>query len=133
MSLKATMDPVKDYFSEYNGQRYAGLHLLVDLWDTSSLDDQLRIETALRSAAQAAGAKVLHEHFHVFTPQGGITGILLLAESHITIHTWPERGFAAIDLFMCGSCDPRDSLPTLKLVFAPGEMQVREIRRGLII
>jgi S-adenosylmethionine decarboxylase len=126
------MTPRKDYFSERDNQCYAGLHLLVDLWDTDHLDDAPRIEAALRDAALAARATVLHGHFHVFTPQGGITGVLLLAESHITIHTWPERRFAAIDLFMCADCDPRDGLPALKAALQPGRMDVQEMRRGLV-
>lgn len=125
------MHPLKDYFSERDGQRYAGLHLLVDLWETERLDDAPWIEAALRAAALAARATVLHGHFHVFTPYGGITGVLLLAESHITIHTWPERQFAAIDLFMCGNCDPHDALPALKQSLQPGHMDVRTLQRGL--
>lgn len=125
------MHPLKDYFSERDGQRYAGLHLLVDLWETERLDDAPWIEAALRAAALAARATVLHGHFHVFTPYGGITGVLLLAESHITIHTWPERQFAAIDLFMCAGCDPRDGLPALQTALQPGRMDVKELKRGL--
>lgn len=125
------MHPIKDYFSERDGQRYAGLHLLVDLWETERLDDAPWIEAALRAAALAARATVLHGHFHVFTPHGGITGVLLLAESHITIHTWPERQFAAIDLFMCAGCDPRDGLPALQAALQPGRMDVKELKRGL--
>ena len=77
------------------------------------------IDRALRDAAEAAGATILHSHFHHFSPDGGVSGVLVLAESHISIHTWPERDFAAIDIFMCGACDPYHSLPALKDVFAP--------------
>jgi S-adenosylmethionine decarboxylase len=75
---------------------------------------------------------VLQARFHTFSPQGGVTGVLLLAESHISIHTWPERGFAAIDLFMCADCDPRDGLPALQQFFQPGRMDVQEMRRGIL-
>lgn len=126
------MDGTKDYFSERDGVRYAGLHLLVDLWEAERLNDCDWIEAALREAAQAARASVLHGHFHVFSPHGGVTGVLLLAESHITIHTWPERQFAAIDLFMCAGCDPRDGLPALQRFFQPGKMLVQDIRRGTL-
>jgi S-adenosylmethionine decarboxylase len=125
------VDLHKDYFSERNGVRFAGTHLLVDLWETERLDDAPWIEAALRAAALAARATVLHGHFHVFTPHGGITGVVLLAESHITIHTWPERQFAAIDLFMCAGCDPRDGLPALQAALQPGRMDVKELKRGL--
>jgi S-adenosylmethionine decarboxylase len=125
------VDQLKDYFSERDGVRFAGTHLLVDLWDTARLDDAVHIEAALRGAAHAAGATVLHAHLHVFTPQGGITGVLLLAESHITIHTWPERGFAAIDLFMCAACNPADALPALQTALQPDRMNVKSLQRGL--
>lgn len=127
-----TAHPIKDYFSEVDGQRFAGTHLLVELWDTDALYDLERIQTALTQAALAARATVLHAHFHVFTPEGGITGVLLLAESHITIHTWPEHRFAAIDLFMCAGCNPHDSLPVLQSALRPGRVSLHTIRRGLL-
>jgi len=122
----------KDYFVERDGMKFAGTHLLVDLWGASRLDDPERIDTALRDAALAAGATILHSHFHHFTPNGGVSGVVVLAESHISIHTWPERGFAALDIFMCGTCDPYESIPVLRAAFAPSEVQVDEQRRGRI-
>ncbi len=82
------------------------MHLLVDLWGATNLCDPDHIDRALREAAEAAGATILHGHFHHFSPNGGVSGVLVLAESHISIHTWPERDFASIDIFMCGACDP---------------------------
>lgn len=81
-----------------------GNHGLLDLYgcDEAVLKDEGRLKTALKAAAQAAEATVLAERFHTFGGAGGITGILLLAESHISIHTWPEHRFAAIDAFICG-------------------------------
>ena len=96
----------KDYFVEKDGVKFAGMHLLVDLWGASNLCDPDHIDRALRDAAEAAGATILHGHFHHFSPNGGVSGVLVLAESHISIHTWPERDFAAIDIFMCGACNP---------------------------
>jgi S-adenosylmethionine decarboxylase len=108
------------------------MHLLVDLWDAGGLDDPAHIDAALRKAALAAGATILHSHFHHFTPNGGVSGVVVLAESHISIHTWPERDFAAVDIFMCGACDPYQSLPVLQAAFAPASMQLDEQRRGLL-
>jgi S-adenosylmethionine decarboxylase len=88
----------KDYFVEKDGQKFAGMHLLVDLWGASNLGDPDHIDRALRQGADAAGATILHGHFHHFSPNGGVSGVLVLAESHISIHTWPERDFAAIDI-----------------------------------
>lgn len=120
----------KDYFVERDGQRFAGMHLLLDLWGAQNLRDPDAIERALCSAAEAASATVLHSHFHHFSPEGGVSGVVVLAESHISIHTWPEREFAAIDIFMCGACDPYNSVPVLEAAFRPREMTLDERRRG---
>jgi S-adenosylmethionine decarboxylase len=112
--------------------KFAGMHLLVDLWGASNLCDPEYIDRALREAAEAAGATILHGHFHHFSPNGGVSGVLVLAESHISIHTWPERDFAAIDIFMCGACDPYHSLPALRAAFEPVSVDLGEQRRGLI-
>lgn len=122
----------KDYFVEKDGVKFAGTHLLLDLWGARNLCDPDGIEVAMREAALAAKASVLHAHFHHFTPDGGVSGVVVLAESHISIHTWPERDFAAIDIFMCGSCDPYKSLPVLKAAFRPTSINLGEQRRGLI-
>jgi S-adenosylmethionine decarboxylase proenzyme len=81
-----------------------GNHGLLDLYgcDEAILKDEGSLKTALVAAAQAAEATILTEHFHTFGGAGGVTGVLLLAESHISIHTWPEHRFAAIDTFICG-------------------------------
>jgi S-adenosylmethionine decarboxylase len=123
----------KDYFVEKDGVKFAGTHLLVDLWGARNLCNPETIDIALREAAEAANATVLHTHFHHFGPDGGVSGVIVLAESHISIHTWPERDFAAIDIFMCGSCDPYKSLPVLKAAFSPASIHLGEQRRGLIV
>jgi S-adenosylmethionine decarboxylase len=122
----------KDYFVEKDGVKFAGMHLLLDLWGAHNLTNPELIDSALRDAAEAARATILHSHFHHFGPDGGVSGVLVLAESHISIHTWPERDFAAVDIFMCGSCDPYDSLPVLEAAFRPASTLVAEQRRGLI-
>ena len=122
----------KDYFVEKNGERFAGTHLLVDLWNATNLSDPQHIDEALREAAVTAGATILHSHFHHFTPNGGVSGVVVLAESHISIHTWPERNFAAIDIFMCGACNPHDAIPVLHRAFHPGRLELNEERRGLM-
>lgn len=79
-----------------------GLHLVADLKGGTGLADPVRIEAILRAAAEAAGARVLGVHLHHFGPEQGVTGMAMLAESHISIHTWPETGESAVDLFICG-------------------------------
>ena len=122
--------PARDFFIEREGRRYAGRHLIIDLWDAEDLDDPVAVELALRRAATAAGATLLHLHLHRFTPNGGVSGVAVLAESHISIHTWPERGYAALDAFMCGEADPHRVLPVLESAFRPGRVEVAEQMRG---
>ncbi|MBF0858657.1 adenosylmethionine decarboxylase [Gluconobacter sp. LMG 31484] len=122
----------KDYFIERDGERYAGNHLLIDFWDARNLDDPMRIDETLCEAAVAAGATILHSHFHHFTPNGGVSGVIVLAESHISIHTWPERNYAAVDVFMCGACDPNLSIPVMQRLFQAGRIEVDAVRRGRV-
>ena len=122
----------KDHFVTRNGVTFAGSHLIVDLWEAEGLDDKDRIEQALLDAVKAAGATLLHIHLHVFTPSGGISGVAVLAESHISVHTWPERGYAAFDIFMCGAADPRKALSVLKRSFDPKRVVLGEHKRGVL-
>ena len=122
----------KDYFVEKDGMKFAGTHLLVDLWGATNLDNPELIDAALRGAAIRAGATILHSHFHHFSPNGGVSGVVVLAESHISIHTWPERNFAAVDIFMCGECDPHDAIPVLREAFGPDRVDLDEQRRGRV-
>lgn len=123
----------KDYFVVKDGVKFAGTHLLIDLWGATNLADPDLIDRALREAAEVAGATILHSHFHHFSPNGGVSGVVVLAESHISIHTWPERDFAAVDIFMCGACDPYKAIPLLKAAFKPNFVNLNEQRRGLIV
>jgi S-adenosylmethionine decarboxylase len=122
----------KDHFITKNGLTYAGSHLIVDLWDAKHLDDRDRIERALKDAVHAAGATLLHIHLHRFTEGGGISGVAVLAESHISVHTWPERGYAAFDIFMCGGAEPRRALSVLRNAFEPGRVVIGEHKRGVL-
>ena len=122
----------KDFFIERDGVRFAGNHLIIDLFGARRLDDLKHIERTLKRCVEVAGATLLHIHLHHFTPNGGVSGVAVLAESHISIHTWPERGYAALDLFMCGVADPYRAIPVLKRVFQPGNVQISEQKRGVL-
>ena len=122
----------KDHFVQKNGVTFAGSHLIIDLWEAEGLDDKDRIEQAMIDAVEAAGATLLHIHLHTFTPSGGVSGVAVLAESHISVHTWPERGYAAFDIFMCGSADPRKAFSVLKQAFAPKRVVLGEHKRGVL-
>ena len=80
-----------------------GTHLLADLTGCAGLDDPARVESALRAGVAAAGATLLDLKLHHFGEGHGVTGVALLAESHLSIHTWPEHGYAAVDIFLCGA------------------------------
>ncbi|MEM1106630.1 MAG: adenosylmethionine decarboxylase [Pseudomonadota bacterium] len=120
-----------DFFIRKDGQTFAGTHLIIDLIGAARLDEPGFIETSLIAAAEAAGATVLSANVHVFSPHNGVSGVIVLAESHISIHTWPERAFAAIDVFMCGKAEPMRTLDVIKAAFAPRHVTLQEIKRGL--
>ena len=122
----------KDFFIERDGVRYAGNHLIIDLFGAQRLDDIEHVEHTLKKCVDTAGASLLHIHLHPFSPEGisGVSGVAVLAESHISIHTWPERGYAALDVFMCGDSQPEKCIDVLKKHFTPGEVKVSELLRG---
>ncbi len=127
---EAAQEAPKDYFIERDGARYAGTHLIVDLWGAERLDELAHVEATLRDAVTAAKATLLHIHLHHFTPNRGISGVAVLAESHISIHTWPENGYAALDVFMCGDAEPHATIEVLRAAFKPDRLAVQEILRG---
>ncbi len=122
----------KDYFKELNGKQFAGAHVFADLWGAKHLDDINYIEEGLRKAIEACDATLLHVHLHHFGTGCGVSGVAVLAESHISVHTWPERDFAAFDIFMCGSCNPELALPILQKQFNPKRMET-EIHKRVVI
>ena len=84
----------------------------------------------MRECVRTAGATLLHIHLHHFTPNGGVSGVAVLAESHVSIHTWPERGYAALDIFMCGDARPELCVGVLRRAFRPREIRLTEHLRG---
>ena len=89
-------DDRKDFFIERDGVRFAGTHLIIDLFGARRLDDLKFIERTLKHCVEVAGATLLHMHLHHFTPNGGVSGVAVLSESHISIHSWPAAGYAAL-------------------------------------
>ncbi|WP_206046908.1 adenosylmethionine decarboxylase [Mangrovimicrobium sediminis] len=121
-----------DHFVTRGDTVFAGTHLILDLWGATHLDDLARMENALRECVVEAGATLLHIHLHHFTPNGGISGVAVLAESHISVHTWPERDYAAFDVFMCGDARPEQAIGVLKRAFHPRRMNILEELRGVV-
>ena len=109
----------------------SGQHVLADLSGipAEKLSNCAALESLLRGAAEAAHANVLHSHFHGFGEGEGVTGVVLLAESHISIHTWPEHGFAAADIFMCGGAQPELALAIIETALQPALREVSIMRR----
>jgi len=120
-----------DHFVERDGVQFAGTHLIIDFWGAKKLDDLQLMERALRECVIKCGATLLHIHLHHFTPNGGISGVTVLAESHISVHTWPEREFAAFDIFMCGNARPEEAISILKRAFCPKTINISENLRGI--
>ena len=109
-----------------------GTHIIAEYFGALHLEDPVAGADALRRAAEAAGASVLAVHAHDFGDRAGFTGVAMLAESHISVHTWPEHGYAAIDIFMCGEARPELSLNVLAEYFAPRSQTVKTLSRGHI-
>ena len=120
-----------DHFSIRNGVEFAGTHIIIDLWGAHPLDDMALMEATLRKAVEVSHATLLHIHLHHFTPNNGISGVAVLAESHISVHTWPERGFAAFDVFMCGDAKPEAAVPIFQDAFKPEKINISEHLRGI--
>jgi S-adenosylmethionine decarboxylase len=129
---EANGDQRLDHFVRRDGLLFAGTHLLLDLWEAQGLDDLANVEKALRDATDAAGATLLNIDLHHFSPNGGISGVAVLAESHISIHTWPECSYAAVDIFMCGDARPHDAIKVLREAFGSKRIQLAEHKRGMM-
>jgi len=102
------------------------------LWDCEeSTDDPKAIREALLRAVERAGATLIEAQVHPFNPHG-VSGMALLAESHISVHTWPEIGYVALDVFTCGdNVNPDGAVEVLRDLFRPQHMSVVEIARGI--
>jgi len=118
------------WITERGGVRCAGAHLIIDLHGANRLDDMPLVERTLRRCVETAGATLLHIHLHRFEPNGGISGVAVLAESHISIHSWPERSYAALDIFMCGQARPERCIEVLLEAFSPRRAEIQELLRG---
>ena len=118
-----------DHFIRRDGKVFAGTHLIIEVIRGEGLDDEARIQQAFRDCVDTCGATLLHIHTHKFSPQG-VSGVAVLAESHISVHTWPEIGYGAFDVFMCGDARPWEAVEVLRGAFAAGEVRVKELLRG---
>ena len=110
-----------------------GRHILAEFYecDPAMLNDTGAIERAMNEAAAASGATVVQSVFHMFSPHG-VSGVVVVAESHLAVHTWPEYGYAAVDYFTCGEVDAGAAIRCLREKFGAERFSQREIERGVL-
>lgn len=113
-------------------RKHLGNHLIAEFWRGKIIEDEKKLKEILFEAVRRSSNTPLKFSFHKFNPRG-ITGVVLLAESHIALHTWPEFNYLAIDIFTCGEkASFFNALEYLKSVFKPKRVEVREIKRGIL-
>jgi len=111
-----------------------GNHLIVEMYecDTKIINNHAKVEEILVEAAKAAGAHIVQQVFHKFNPHG-VSGVVVIAESHLSIHTWPEFGYCAIDVFTCGdTIDNKKAVDYMKQMFKAKSVSVMEMKRGVL-
>jgi S-adenosylmethionine decarboxylase len=121
----------KEYCCTNNHIRYAGTHIIIELWNGKNFSSLPKIRKILKDSVKACGATLLGINLHKFSPSGGISGVAIIQESHISIHTWPEYKYAAMDIFVCGEINPYEAISVIKGGFKPEKIQVAELKRGI--
>ena len=123
----------KDHFivDDFTGEEYAGQHYILDVWgfDTSLRD--VDFDKILLDASTVANANRLYGHVHNFN-DGGLSGVAVLEESHISFHTWPEREYVAFDIFMCGDTKPNLAIELIKKEIKAVKSNLKVFKRGQI-
>ncbi|MEM0994584.1 MAG: adenosylmethionine decarboxylase [Bacteroidota bacterium] len=112
-------------------QTIIGKHIILEFYNCSiePLDDHQLLQRIFRAAAVQMGATVLSSNFHPFSPIG-VSGVVIIKESHLTVHTWPEHQYAAIDIFTCGDIDVATGIAYLKKQLAPKRTVQQVLERG---
>lgn len=111
-----------------------GNHLIVEMYDCHSelINDRHSVENAMIEAVRISGAKMVQSVIHQFNPHG-ISGVIVIEESHFSVHTWPEYGYCALDIFTCGDeIDYYSALQYLKDAFMAKNLSVTEMKRGML-
>ena len=112
------------------GMEPLGMHVIAEFYGCQKISDPHSVEKTLRQAAITAKATILFSHIHDFGEAMGVTGVVILSESHISIHSWPEYQYAALDIFMCGDAKPMAAIEFMKTRFLPTHVELQEIKRG---
>jgi S-adenosylmethionine decarboxylase len=123
------------WIKQLNAKRrreYIGTHFVADFWNGRIIEDEKELQDLLIEAVKEAKCVPLKSAIHKFSPQG-ITGVMVLSESHLSIHTWPERNYIAIDVFTCGNtAEPEKAIEYLRTKLNPKKVKIRKIKRGKI-
>jgi len=108
-----------------------GTHIICDFWDCEiNLDDLNLIKESLILAAKNSNCNILNIYFHKFS-QHGVSGAIVISESHLTIHTWPQENYAAIDAYTCGKkANSIEAIKFLEKIFKPKKSDIKNIERG---
>ena len=122
-----------DYFIIEKEKIFAGKHIIIDFWEPKFNNSISTLRSCIKHAAIEARATMLHIHLHRFGKNQGISGVAVLAESHISVHTWPERNYMAFDIFMCGDTSPELAVEFLVKKLHPQRKKIKTIKRGEII
>ena len=120
--------------NEKSPRTYLGRHVLAEFFecDPNVLNNPQLVEKYMTEAALECGATIVQKCFHLFAPHG-VSGVVIISESHLAIHTWPELGYAAVDLFTCGdACDPKVAYEFLKKAFRANDADYKQLNRGIL-
>jgi S-adenosylmethionine decarboxylase len=115
--------------TDQNNNIHAGKHLLIDLYGCEISDTPESLREKLEAVCKDIGATVLYSYAHEFN-NGGSSGVVILAESHLSWHHWIDEKFIAVDIFVCGICDPRNAIQHIKTIFKPTETKTHLHHRG---
>lgn len=121
----------KEYCCTNGYLRYAGTHLIIEVWNGKNFSSLQKIEEIFKNAINACGVTLLKIDLHKFSSSGGISGVAIIKESHISVHSWPEYKYAAMDIFVCGDINPYKAIPVIKAGFETEQIQVTEVKRGI--
>ena len=129
-----TYSPLEAFNDSSADEIHLGRHVLAEFFecDPNTLNNLDKVEKYMIDAALECGATIVQKCFHMFSPYG-VSGVVIISESHLAIHTWPELGYAAVDLFTCGpKCDPKIAYEFLKKKFGSQNASFTELKRGII-
>ncbi len=123
---------VENHLLEDQNHVFAGRHMIFDVFGSPYCNNQNHVEQVMKQAIVSVGATILYSHFHDFGDGGGFTGVLVLSESHASVHPWPEVNLMTFDIYMCGICDPHQAMMTIIDNVKAQDVKITTLKRGII-